>query len=94
MAATGHTTASRTFAKRFDHSWSSPQWIWRTVPSSATRVDSRVLEISNPNGACDTLFRDAATDALRAFNQRLSNDPRLITSILPLGDGTGVSVVV
>src|SRR5687767_2738371 len=37
---------------------------------------------------------DAPTDALRAFNQRLSNDPRLITSILPLGDGTGVSVVV
>jgi predicted O-methyltransferase YrrM len=37
---------------------------------------------------------DAPTDALRAFNQRLMNDPRLITSILPLGDGTGVSVVV
>lgn len=37
---------------------------------------------------------DAPTDALRAFNQRLSNDSRLITSILPLGDGTGVSVVV
>jgi len=37
---------------------------------------------------------DPATDALRAFNRRLVNDPRLITSILPLGDGTGVSVVV
>jgi caffeoyl-CoA O-methyltransferase len=37
---------------------------------------------------------DASTDALRAFNQRLMNEPRLITSILPLGDGTGVSVVV
>jgi caffeoyl-CoA O-methyltransferase len=37
---------------------------------------------------------DAATDALRAFNKRLATDPRLITSILPLGDGTGVSVVV
>ena len=37
---------------------------------------------------------DAATDALRAFNKRLVTDPRLITSILPLGDGTGVSVVV
>ncbi|MDQ3281285.1 MAG: O-methyltransferase [Acidobacteriota bacterium] len=36
---------------------------------------------------------DPATDALRAFNKRLSTDPRLITSILPLGDGTGVSVV-
>ena len=37
---------------------------------------------------------DAATDALRAFNHRIMNDPRLITSILPVGDGTGVSVVV
>lgn len=37
---------------------------------------------------------DAATDALRAFNKRITNDPRLVTSILPLGDGTGVSVVV
>jgi predicted O-methyltransferase YrrM len=36
---------------------------------------------------------DAATDALRAFNKRLSGDPRLITSILAVGDGTGVSVV-
>jgi caffeoyl-CoA O-methyltransferase len=36
---------------------------------------------------------DAATDALRAFNKRLTTDPRLITSILAVGDGTGVSVV-
>jgi caffeoyl-CoA O-methyltransferase len=36
---------------------------------------------------------DAATDALRAFNKRLAGDPRLITSILAVGDGTGVSVV-
>jgi predicted O-methyltransferase YrrM len=32
-------------------------------------------------------------DALRAFNRRLVDDPRFATSILPLGDGTGVSVV-
>lgn len=37
---------------------------------------------------------DEATDALRAFNQRITTDPRLVTSILALGDGTGVSVVV
>lgn len=37
---------------------------------------------------------DAATDALRAFNRRLMNDERLISTILPLGDGTGVSVVI
>lgn len=37
---------------------------------------------------------DPATDALRAFNKRIANDSRLITSILALGDGTGVSVVV
>ena len=36
---------------------------------------------------------DPATDALRAFNKRIATDPRLITSVLPLGDGTGVSVV-
>lgn len=37
---------------------------------------------------------DAATDALREFNRRITTDPRLVTTILPLGDGTGVSVVV
>lgn len=37
---------------------------------------------------------DRSTDALRAYNRRLMTDPRLISSILPLGDGTGVSVVV
>ena len=36
---------------------------------------------------------DGPTDALRAFNKRIASDPRLLTSILPLGDGTGVSVV-
>lgn len=36
---------------------------------------------------------DPATDALRAFNRRIASDDRLITSILALGDGTGVSVV-
>lgn len=37
---------------------------------------------------------DAPTDALRAFNKRISNDPRLLTTILPVGDGTGISVVI
>jgi len=37
---------------------------------------------------------DPSTDALRAFNQRIATDPRLITSILAVGDGTGISVVV
>ena len=37
---------------------------------------------------------EAAPEALRAFNKRIANDERLITSILALGDGTGVSVVV
>jgi predicted O-methyltransferase YrrM len=36
---------------------------------------------------------DVATDALRAFNKRIATDPRLLTTILPVGDGTGVSVV-
>ena len=37
---------------------------------------------------------DRSTDALRAYNERLMKDPRLISSILALGDGTGVSLVV
>jgi predicted O-methyltransferase YrrM len=37
---------------------------------------------------------DVPTDALRAFNKWIANHPRLVTSILPLGDGTGVSVVI
>ncbi|HEY8132872.1 MAG TPA: O-methyltransferase [Thermoanaerobaculia bacterium] len=36
---------------------------------------------------------DPSTDALRKFNQRIVSDPQLITVILPLGDGTGVSIV-
>ena len=35
---------------------------------------------------------DQATDALRAFNHRITTDPRLLTTILPLGDGLGVSI--
>ncbi len=37
--------------------------------------------------------RDAETTALRKFNKRITSDPRLTTIILPLGDGTGISVV-
>lgn len=37
---------------------------------------------------------DASTDALREFNRRITSNPRLLTTILPVGDGTGVSVVV
>lgn len=36
---------------------------------------------------------DGSTDALRKFNQRITSDPRLTTVILPLGDGTGISVL-
>ena len=36
---------------------------------------------------------DASTDALRKFNRRISTDPKLNTIILPLGDGTGISIV-
>ena len=36
---------------------------------------------------------DPSTDALRAFNARIAKDPRLLTTILPVGDGTGVSIV-
>ena len=36
---------------------------------------------------------DANTDALREFNRRITSDPRLLTAILPVGDGTGLSIV-
>ena len=51
---------------------------------------------------CDSLFwggavaegeHDPSTDALRKFNQRIVSDPKLTTVILPLGDGTGISIV-
>jgi predicted O-methyltransferase YrrM len=45
-------------------------------------------------GKVATGDHDATTDALRAFNKRIASDPRLIASVLPLGDGTGVAVVV
>lgn len=36
---------------------------------------------------------EQSTAALRRFNGRLASDPRLLSIILPLGDGLGVSVV-
>jgi predicted O-methyltransferase YrrM len=44
-------------------------------------------------GQVATGTHDSATDALRSFNKRIATDPRLLTTILPVGDGTGVSVV-
>ena len=38
-------------------------------------------------------IHDGNTDALRAFDARIASDPRLLTTILPVGDGTGISVV-
>ena len=37
--------------------------------------------------------RDASTDALQAFNRRITTDPRLTTTIVAVGDGLGVLVV-
>jgi predicted O-methyltransferase YrrM len=34
----------------------------------------------------------ADTEALRAYNRRITADPRLLTTILPMGDGLAVSV--
>lgn len=44
-------------------------------------------------GNVATGVHDPSTDALRSFNQRIAADPRLLTTILPVGDGTGISVV-
>lgn len=37
--------------------------------------------------------RDESTDGLRAFNRRIMSDERLMSIILPIGDGVGISVV-
>ena len=37
--------------------------------------------------------RDESTDALRAFNRRITTEQRLMTTVLPTGDGLGVSIV-
>lgn len=44
-------------------------------------------------GQVANAVHDRSTDALRDFNKRIVNDPRLLTTILPVGDGTGVSIV-
>jgi predicted O-methyltransferase YrrM len=44
-------------------------------------------------GAVGEGERDEETNALRRFNRRITTDPRLTSVILPLGDGTGLSVV-
>ncbi len=36
---------------------------------------------------------EASTDALRAFNKRITTDPRLTTIVLAAGDGVGISIV-
>jgi predicted O-methyltransferase YrrM len=36
---------------------------------------------------------DKSTNALRDFNRRITTDARLLTTILPVGDGLGVSLV-
>jgi caffeoyl-CoA O-methyltransferase len=36
---------------------------------------------------------DPSTDALRAFNKRITTDPRLASIVLPVGDGVGISIV-
>ena len=36
---------------------------------------------------------DPVTDVLKAFNERIVSDPRLLTGILPCGDGLSVSLV-
>jgi predicted O-methyltransferase YrrM len=37
---------------------------------------------------------EQSTAALREFNKRISIDPQLVTTIVPVGDGVGISVVV
>jgi predicted O-methyltransferase YrrM len=36
---------------------------------------------------------DASTEALRKFNRRIMAEPRLLSTVVPVGDGVGISVV-
>jgi len=45
------------------------------------------------DGFVDPPVRSASdTDAIRRYNQRLAGEPRLLTTLLPLGDGVAFSV--
>lgn len=60
------------------------------------KLDSGAIVVSDNllwKGRVAAGEQDASTNALRQFNRRIMNEPRLVSSILPLGDGTGVSVV-
>ena len=38
------------------------------------------------------MIRDEDTDAIRAFNRRLKDDPRVFPSLLPIGDGLSLAL--
>jgi predicted O-methyltransferase YrrM len=40
------------------------------------------------------LREEASTAALRKFNRRIMEEPRLLSTVIPVGDGVGISVVV
>lgn len=42
----------------------------------------------------DPEIQDANTETIRAFNEKLHNDPRIILSMLPVGDGLTVAMKV
>jgi predicted O-methyltransferase YrrM len=45
-------------------------------------------------GVSDPTVDDEDTRAVREFNRRIATDPRLLSHILPMGDGLSVSLVV
>ena len=59
------------------------------LSSGATIVCDNLLW----GGKVGTGVDDESTSALRTFNARIMSDPRLVSVILPLGDGTGVSTL-
>jgi predicted O-methyltransferase YrrM len=64
----------------------------------------RCLELVRPGGliavdnvlwggsVADARKKDADTKAIRAFNRRLKGDPRILLSMLPLGDGLSLAL--
>lgn len=57
------------------------------LADGALVVADNVLWSGRVSGSRPTTARDRATEALRAFCERVHDDPRFTASILPLGDG-------
>lgn len=57
-------------------------------PGGLLAVDNTLWQ----GAVADPRIRDEDTDAIRAFNRRLKDDPRVFPSLLPIGDGLSLAL--